>query len=178
MTVRERVSPTRPDRDGRQEVDIVVDRGYRPDRIRARAGVPIRLIFHRLDDDPCFERVVFSAPRLDRYLSESDVTVVDLPGQATGEVRFTCGLGRYRGRIEISDTNAGFTVAAIRRAVGWVENPLGRALVLWLGSLPLIALIATLVLDAGAALAAAAAALVAYVVACVWAPEQAAPTSE
>lgn len=176
--MRDRISATRPDRLGHQVVDIVVDRGYRPDRIQARAGVPIRLVFHRLDDDACFERVVFSAPRLDRHLSESDVTVVDLPGQAPGAVRFTCGLGRYRGRIEISDANEGSAVAAIRRAVGRVESPVSRALVLWICTLPLIALVAILALDTGAALAAAAAALAAWMVGCLWAFDRAAATPE
>lgn len=175
--MRWRVSPTRPDRDGHQVVDIVVDRGYRPDRIQARAGVPLRLVFHRFDDDPCFERVVFSAPRLDRYLSESDVTVVDLPGLAPGEVRFTCGLGRYRGRIEIRNANARSVIAAIRGTVRRVEPPVGRALVLWMCSLPLIALVAILALGAGAALAAAAA-LIAWVVGSVWAFDRAAATPE
>lgn len=175
--MRDRVSATRPDRLGHQVIDVVVDRGYRPDRIQARAGVPIRLVFHRRDSDRCFERVVFSAPRLDRYLSESDVTVVDLPGQAPGDVRFTCGLGRYRGRIEIRNANAGSVIGAIRRTVGRVEPPVGRALVLWMCSLPLVALVAILALGAGAALAAAAA-LVAWVVGSVWAFDRAAATPE
>lgn len=114
------VATTRLDGQGHQVVDIVVDRGYRPDTIRARAGIPIRLVFQRQDDDACFERVVFSSPRVDRHLSASDVTIVDLPGQGPGEVRFTCGMGRYRGRIEVIDTDADSAIAAIRRQVGRV----------------------------------------------------------
>ena len=165
--MRERVSATLPDQLAHQVAHVVVDRGYIPERIQARAGVPIRLVFHRLDSDPCFERVTFSTPRLDRYLSEVDTTVVDLPGQVPGEVRFTCGLGRYRGRIEISDPSQGSPVATIRRALGRAERPVGRALVLWLYTLPSVALVAILALDSGAAFAAAAAALVAWVVVCV-----------
>lgn len=111
------VATTRLDGKGHQVVDIVVDRGYRPDTIRARAGIPIRLVFHRRDDDACFERVVFSSPRVDRHLSASDVTVVDLSGQGPGDVRFTCGMGRYRGRIEVIDADADSAIAAIRRQV-------------------------------------------------------------
>ena len=118
--MREQVATTRPDGHGHQVVDIVVDRGYRPDTIRARAGIPIRLVFKRQDDDACHERVVFSSPRVDRHLSASDVTIVDLPGQGPGEVRFTCGMGRYRGRIEVSDSAADSAIAAIRRQVGRV----------------------------------------------------------
>lgn len=114
------VASTRLDGQGHQVVNIVVDGGYRPDTIRARAGMPIRLIFQRQDDDACFERVVFSSPRVDRHLSASDVTIVDLPGQGPGEVRFTCGMGRYRGRIEVSDSAADSAIVAIRRQVGRV----------------------------------------------------------
>lgn len=112
------VGSTRLDGQGHQVINIVVDGGYRPDTIRARAGMPIRLIFQRQDDDACFERVVFSSPRIDRHLAASDVTIVDLPGQGQGEVRFTCGMGRYRGRIEVIDADS--AIAAIRRQVGRV----------------------------------------------------------
>ena len=114
------VASTRLDGQGHQVVNIVVDGGYRPATIRARAGMPIRLVFLRQDDDACFERVVFSSPRVDRHLSASDVTTVDLPGQEPGEVRFTCGMGRYRGRIEVIDADSDSAIATIRRQVGRV----------------------------------------------------------
>lgn len=114
------VASTRLDGQGHQVVHIVVDGGYRPDTIRARAGMPIRLVFQRQDDDVCFERVVFSSPRVDRHLSASEITIVDLPGQGPGEVRFTCGMGRYRGRIEVIDADADSAIATIRRQVGRV----------------------------------------------------------
>jgi hypothetical protein len=129
----------RPDGQGRQVVDIVVDGGYRPATIHARSGVPIRLIFDRQDVDSCSERVVFSRPRLDRFLSATTATVVDLPGQAAGEVRFTCGMGRYRGRIHIMDGRPGWTTVPTSRsrwlAAGLVVVVAGVALVL-LGIIP------------------------------------------
>lgn len=86
---------------GHQVVDVTVHRGYRPNSIRARAGVPLQLVFRREDEDVCSERVVFSSPRLERRLSETGVTTVDLPALPPGEIRFTCGMGRYRGRIQL-----------------------------------------------------------------------------
>lgn len=85
----------------RQIVDIVVDRGYHPASIVAHAGVPLRLVFHRVDPDACAERVVLSSPRLDRRLAADGATTIDLPAQGPGEIRFTCAMGRYRGRIEL-----------------------------------------------------------------------------
>ena len=96
------------DHDGRQVIEIRVHAGYDPATILARAGAPLRIVFHRDDDDHCTERVVFSAPRLERRLS-AGTTIVDLPARTPGEVRFTCGMGRYRGRIEFLDEAPGRT---------------------------------------------------------------------
>lgn len=98
----------RLERDGLQVIDVVVDRGYHPREIFARAGLPLRLMFQRNDDDVCSERVIFSTPHVDRRLRPTGTTPIDLPAQPPGEVRFTCGMGRYRGRIlllEARDTS-------------------------------------------------------------------------
>ena len=94
---------------GHQIVEIVVDRGYHPDTIIARADLPLRVVLRRQDDDPCSERVIFSSPHIDRHLAPTGSTTIDLPAQPPGEVRFTCGMGRYRGRIELVPT--------------WLESP-------------------------------------------------------
>ena len=162
--VRARLEPV-----GRQVVDIVVDGGFHPDIIVARAGVPLRLVFRRQDADVCSERVIFSSPHLDRRLAPSGATTIELPAQGPGEIRFTCGMGRYRGRIELLAERAPSLLARSRERASHVETTLGTALVLWICTLPLIALISVLALDAGAALAAAGAALVAWVAGCLWA---------
>lgn len=91
---------------GFQEIHVTVRGGYRPRSISARAGLPLRLVFHRDEDATCSERVVFSSPHLDRHLAPHAATVVDLPGQPPGEVRFTCAMGRYRGVISIAGETA------------------------------------------------------------------------
>ncbi|MEW5990418.1 MAG: cupredoxin domain-containing protein [Chloroflexota bacterium] len=159
----------RLDPSGRQVIDVVVDRGYHPDAIIARAGLPLRLVFRRDDDDACSERVVFSSPHLDRRLAATGSTTIDLPAQPPGEVRFTCGMGRYRGRIELITERAPSLLRRLRTLASRLETPVGTALVLWICSLPLIALVAVLAFDATAAIAAAGAALIAWVAGCLWA---------
>lgn len=102
---------------GNQIVDVIVHRGYQPSSIRARAGVPLRIVFRRRDDDACSERVVFSAPRLDRRLSTTGATTIDLPAQPPGEIRFTCGMGRYRGHIELVETPGPSLMGRLRRVL-------------------------------------------------------------
>lgn len=152
-----------------QVVEVAVRGAYRPDAIVARAGVPLRILFLRDDDDSCSERVVFSAPRIDRRLAPDAVTVVDLPAQPAGEIRFTCGMGRYRGRIELTDAARRSALARYRDEVAGSDAPLGIAMVLWLCALPLIALLALVFLDGAAAVALAALALVGWVAGCLWA---------
>jgi hypothetical protein len=85
-----------------QVIEIVVAHGYRPDVVEAQSGRPIRLVFRRRDDDPCTDRVVFSEPRIERHLAPRATTIVDLPPIDGREIRFTCGMGRYRGRIVLA----------------------------------------------------------------------------
>lgn len=115
----------RHDPSGYQLVEVLVDRGYEPDVIEAAAGMPIRLVFSRRDDDPCSERVVFSSPRVDRRLAQTGTTTVDLPGQEPGEVRFTCGMGRYRGRIQIIDGHKLSTGGSVRHMLARIRPSSG-----------------------------------------------------
>jgi hypothetical protein len=154
---------------GCQIVDIVVDRGYHPDVIVARAELPLRLILRRDDPDVCSERVVFSSLRLDRRLAPGRMTTIDLPPQPPGEVRFTCALGRYRGRIEFVAGRPPSFFGRLRDTASRLEDPVGLAFILWICSLPLIVLVSVMALDATAALAAAGASFIAWVAGCVWA---------
>lgn len=154
---------------GQQVVEVTIRDGYRPGVIRARAGMPLRIVFRREDDDACTERVVFSSPHIDRRLAPTGATTVELPAQPPGEVRFTCGMGRYRGRIELVDEGRRSTLAGLREQAARLEAPLSTAIVLWIFSLPFIGVIAMLAFDAPAALAAAGAALTTCVAGCMWA---------
>ena len=102
---------------GQQTVEVIVDHGYRPQSIVARAGVPLRLVFRRRDNDECTDRVVFSSPHIDRRLARGAATTIVLPAQPPGEVRFTCGMGRYYGDIQLTVERAR-PFAALRTAIG------------------------------------------------------------
>lgn len=158
----------RLDASGHQFVGVTVHGGYQPDSIRAVAGLPLRVVFRRQDGDACSERVIFSAPRLDRRLAVTGKTTIDLPAQPPGEIRFTCGMGRYRGRIEFVDELRPSILSRARGTAAHLDAPLGRALVLWISSLPVIALVAIPAFNATAAFAAAGVALVAWVAGCLW----------
>lgn len=157
----------RVDAPGHQVIHVTVARGYRPSRIAARAGLPLRVVFHREDPEDCLERVIFSSPHVVRHLDEGGATPVELPAQPAGEVRFTCAMGRYHGLIELVDDRARSPLGRLRARLGRAEGPLWLALALWACTLPLIALAAVLFLDPTAALAAAGLVLVASLAVCL-----------
>lgn len=157
------------DTEGHQVVTITIRDGYHPNSIVARAGIPLRLVLRRDEDDACSERVVFSRPKLDRRVSLTGTTTIDLPAQPPGQVRFTCGMGRYRGRIDLVDDETPSILRPARRWISGHRQSGGPALLMWLTSLPLIALAAAILLDGTAATATASAALVAWLAGGAWA---------
>lgn len=159
----------RLDANGQQVVDIVVNRGYHPGAIVARAGVPLRIVFRRDDQDACSERVVFSSPHFDRRLAMTGATTIELPAQPPGEVRFTCGMGRYRGHIELVAKEAPSILGRLRERASHGPARAGAPLVLSLGLLPLLTVLAVLAVDPTATAAAAVAALIALAAGCRWA---------
>ena len=164
----------RLDASGYQVVEVAVHGGYEPDSIRALAGLPLRLVFRREDDDACSERVVFSAPRLDLRLTPTGSTTIDLPAHPPGEIRFTCGMGRYRGQIEFVDERPPSILTRLRDQTARFKVPHGRALVLRILSLSVLVLMVIVVLDITAAFAALGVALGAWVAGCLWASRRSA----
>ena len=123
----------------RQVVEITVADGYHPDVVEAYAGVPIRLIFRRTDAAACSDRVVFSSPRLERRLAPLSTTIIDLPAAFGREIRFTCGMGKYRGRIELVSSRSS-AINGARRAWHRIEGD-GRGATAALASLVLLFLL-------------------------------------
>ena len=82
-------------------VEVVVDGGYRPDRIAATAGEPLRLRFVRRDEGDCTRVVVFPALGIRRELPTGTPVVIELPPLRAGVVEFHCGMEMIRGRLEV-----------------------------------------------------------------------------
>lgn len=155
------------DAGGHQVVEVRVRAGYRPGAILAQAGIPLRIIFRREDDDVRTERIVFSAPRLERRLAPTGTTTIDLPPQPAGVIRFTCGMGRYSGHIELVDGRTRPVLAQIRDHSSRLAGHHWMSRVFWISSIPLVAALAVLTLDATAALSLAVVVLIASVAGCL-----------
>jgi Cu+-exporting ATPase len=94
-------------RGGVQEIHVTVKGGYSPDRIRARRGVPLRVIFDRQETGDCTARVVFPDFAMSRSLPAYATTAVELTPDRVGEFGFACGMNMVHGTLVIEDTDHG-----------------------------------------------------------------------
>lgn len=85
---------------GIQEVDIVVDGGYTPDRIEVTAGEPVKLNFYRQDASSCLEQVLLPDFNKALDLTLNQTTSVEILPKKPGEYTFTCGMNMYRGVVK------------------------------------------------------------------------------
>ena len=85
-----------------QEVEITVEGGYEPGTIALKAGVPARLIFHRIETASCSEEVVIPEFEIRQKLPAHKKTVVEFTPQRPGHYSFTCGMGMLRGTLVIT----------------------------------------------------------------------------
>ena len=86
-------------RSGTQEVEITVEGGYEPGTIQLKAGVPVRLIFHRIETASCSEEVVLPDFGIRQKLPAHKKTVVEFTPEKPGRYAFTCGMGMLRGTL-------------------------------------------------------------------------------
>jgi len=84
---------------GVQELSIAVRASYVPDRLEARAGRPVRIVFRRDDPNPCTDQVVFPDFGLVKDLPLGRDTVVEFTPPAPGEYPFHCGMNMVNGTL-------------------------------------------------------------------------------
>jgi plastocyanin domain-containing protein len=76
--------------------------GYTPDRVKAKVGQEVVLVFTRTTDQTCGTEVVIPSEN-DRTvaLPLNQPTEVHITPKEKGEVGFTCGMKMFKGTIEV-----------------------------------------------------------------------------
>lgn len=91
---------------GVQEIRVRVAGGFEPAEVRVQAGVPLRLLFDRLERGGCSEEVVFPDFGITRFLPAGQTTAIELVPNQPGFFEFTCGMRMLRGRLNVVATEA------------------------------------------------------------------------
>ena len=86
---------------GVQEIEIVVQGGYSPDRIEVKRGVPVRLLFRREEATACTEQVILSDFGTSAVLPQGQTVPVEFTPDKIGAFTFHCGMNMVRGQIVV-----------------------------------------------------------------------------
>ena len=93
-------------RGGVQEVVVTLRGGYAPAVVRARRGVPLRLVFDRQETGDCTSQVVFPDLGVSAPLAPFARTVVELVPDRAGQFEFTCGMRMVHGTLVVEEAQA------------------------------------------------------------------------
>jgi plastocyanin domain-containing protein len=88
---------------GTQEVQIAVRGGYDPGVVRARRGVPLRMVFDRQETSSCSEELVIPAFGIRKFLAPFAKTTVELTPNELGTFDITCGMSMLHGKLVVED---------------------------------------------------------------------------
>src|SRR5437879_2854829 len=83
-------------------VEVTVDgSGFHPDRIPAKRGRPITLVFKRTVEKTCADEVVIVSERIDKKLPLNQDVIVSLIPEKVGEMKFACPMNMVTGTIDV-----------------------------------------------------------------------------
>jgi plastocyanin domain-containing protein len=85
-----------------QEATITLtDKGYQPERVRLRRGIPARLTFVRKFAATCATEIIIEKYKIKRDLPMNQPVVVEFTPEKSGELEYTCSMKMVGGKISI-----------------------------------------------------------------------------
>lgn len=85
---------------GIQEATVVVDNGFAPAHIDAKAGQPVSLTFDTKHKG-CASKVIFKSLGIEKELTDGQKTVVTFTPEKAGSYGFACPMGTYTGTVVV-----------------------------------------------------------------------------
>jgi plastocyanin domain-containing protein len=79
----------------------VTEKGYEPDRVTLRSGIPARLTIVRMTDKTCGTEIVFPTLNIKRPLPLNEPVVIEFTPAETGDIAFACGMNMLKGVVVV-----------------------------------------------------------------------------
>jgi RND family efflux transporter MFP subunit len=80
---------------------VVTDKGFEPDRITVRSGVPVRLTVVRTSDKTCGTEIVLPSLKITRALPLNEPVVIEFTPAKAGDIPFACGMNMLKGVVVV-----------------------------------------------------------------------------
>lgn len=89
--------------EGKQVINMdVVTSGYRPNYFSVKKGIPVKWIINGKNVFGCQGYFVVPILNISKALNEGE-NIIEFTPKETGFINFSCGMGMYRGRIEVTE---------------------------------------------------------------------------
>ncbi len=75
--------------------------GYEPSSVHAEAGKPLTLVFTRVTDEGCGNKVVLPDFDIERDLPLNQPVEITITPRRAGEFKITCGMKMFKGKIVV-----------------------------------------------------------------------------
>jgi plastocyanin len=82
------------------EIKVLADK-YEPAEVRGKPGSTMRLVFRRMTDEGCGQKLSVPALGIKKDLPLDQPVPVDVTFPVTGKLAFTCGMGHFQGSIVV-----------------------------------------------------------------------------
>lgn len=82
-------------------LDVVVDGGYKPSTIKIKSGQKTTLTILRKDKNSCLEEIVFPDFKIKEYLPLNEKVQITITPKEKGEFPFHCGMSMFHGRVVV-----------------------------------------------------------------------------
>ncbi|RHW45438.1 cupredoxin domain-containing protein [Bombilactobacillus bombi] len=82
-----------------QNVQVIVDGGYKPETVMLKKGIPAQVTFKRRDPSSCLERVVFPDLGINEFLPEQADHPITIDTSQTAEYDYACGMNMFHGKV-------------------------------------------------------------------------------
>ncbi|MEK7521947.1 MAG: sulfite exporter TauE/SafE family protein, partial [Patescibacteria group bacterium] len=88
---------------GKQIINMdVISGGYSPNQFTIKKGIPVRWVINGKNVFGCQGYFVVPTLNISKALNEGE-NIIEFTPKETGFINFSCGMGMYRGRIEVID---------------------------------------------------------------------------
>jgi plastocyanin domain-containing protein len=85
-----------------EAIDIIVDGGYKPARIKVKKGKTTILRITRKDPNTCLEEIILPELKIKKFLPLNKLVEIPITPEKEGEYRFHCGMNMFHGMIIVS----------------------------------------------------------------------------
>jgi len=87
--------------EAKERLAIIVNGGYKPDKIMLKQGKTYELELVRTDNNSCLEEVVIPEFKIRKFLPLNEKVTISITPNKKGDFTFSCGMNMFHGKISV-----------------------------------------------------------------------------